>query len=104
MMGRRRGCPAGALSRGGATMPALSPVEQAILALLDRYSGDEVSGRSLRSLLRGRGFRRTAPAFYFTMMRLEDKGLVLCREEVRVVEGLEVRDRYYRRGAEGGHP
>ncbi len=76
-------------------MPALSPVEQAILALLDHYPGEEVPGRSLRGLLRGLGFRRTAPAFYFTMMRLEDKGLVACREEVRVVGGVAVTDRYY---------
>jgi hypothetical protein len=30
------------------------------------------------------------------MMHLEDKGLVSCREEVRVVDGVEIRDRFYR--------
>jgi hypothetical protein len=78
-------------------MPFLSKVEQSILALLDRYPGTEVSGRALRSLLRDQGFRRTAPAFYFTMMQLEDKGLVSCREEVRVIDEVELRDRYYTR-------
>jgi hypothetical protein len=77
--------------------PALSGVERALLAILDSYPEEEVSGRALRSLLRGHGFRRTAPAFYFTMMNLEDKGLIACREEVRVVEGIEVKDRYYQR-------
>jgi hypothetical protein len=81
------------------TTPLLSKVEQAILALLDRCPDAEVSGRTLRSLLRDQGFRRTAPAFYFTMMQLQDKGLVACREEVRVVEEVEVRDRYYTRSA-----
>jgi hypothetical protein len=79
------------------TTPLLSKVEQTILALLDQYPDAEVSGRTLRSLLRDQGFRRTAPAFYFTMMQLEDKGLVACREEVRVVDEVEIRDRYYTR-------
>jgi hypothetical protein len=43
-----------------------------------------------------RGFRRSAPALVFTMMNLADKGLAACREEIRVVDGVEVKDRYYR--------
>jgi hypothetical protein len=77
--------------------PALNRVERALLAILDGSPDEEVSGRALRSLLRGHGFRRTAPAFTFTMMSLEDKGLVACREVARVVEGVEVKDRYYRK-------
>jgi len=77
------------------TTPMLSKVEQAILDILADFGGEEVLGRDLRGLLGSRGFRRSAPAFVFTMMNLEDKGLVTCREEVRVVEGVEVRDRYY---------
>jgi hypothetical protein len=57
-------------------------------------------GRELRGLLSKRGFRRSAPALVFTMMNLADKGLVECREEVTVVDGVEVRDRYY--GIVGG--
>ena len=78
------------------TAPALTNVERAILAILETRPQEEVSGRSLRSRLRGYGFRRSAPAFYFTMMHLEDKGLVACREEVRVVDEVEVTDRFYR--------
>ena len=44
-----------------------------------------ILGGDLRGLLRSRGFRRSAPALVFTMLSLEDKGLVTCREEVRVV-------------------
>jgi hypothetical protein len=77
------------------TSPPLSKVEQAILALLAEFPGEEVLGRDLRGLLGSRGFRRSAPALVFTMMNLEDKGLVACREEVRLVAGVEVRDRYY---------
>ena len=77
------------------TTPALSKVEQAILDILATFSGEEVLGRDLRGLLRSRGFRRSAPALIFTMMSLEDKGLVSCREEVNVLGGVEIRDRYY---------
>jgi len=74
---------------------ALTGVERTILDILARFPGEEVPGCDLRGLLRSRGFRRSAPALVFTMMSLEDKGLVSCREEVRVVEGVDVRDRYY---------
>jgi hypothetical protein len=71
-------------------------VEHAILGLLASYPGEWVPGRQLRTLLSNQGFRRSAPAFVFTMMGLEDKGLIDCREEVGVVDGVEIRDRYYR--------
>lgn len=73
----------------------LTKVEVAILEILDGFDGEEVPGRELRGLLQSWGFRRSAPAFVFTMMNLEDKGLVTCREEARIVDGLEVRDRFY---------
>jgi hypothetical protein len=75
-------------------MLALTRIEHAILGLL--ASGEEVSGRELRGWLTHRGFRRSAPAFVFTMMALADKGLVECREEVSMMDGVEIRDRYYR--------
>jgi repressor of nif and glnA expression len=74
--------------------PTLTRVEQAILDILEDYPGS-VSARELRSRLRSRGFRRTAPALVFTMMRLEDKGLVRCLEEVREADGIEIRERCY---------
>jgi len=39
----------------------------------------------------------TARSFYFTRMGLEDKGLIACRERVRLADGVEVKDRFYRR-------
>jgi repressor of nif and glnA expression len=77
-------------------MISLSKVEHAILELLASHDGGEVPGRELRGLLRRRGFRRSAPAFVFTMMNLEDKGLIECREEIFDMDGVEVRDRFYR--------
>jgi hypothetical protein len=80
----------------------LSLGEQAILDILAHFPGEEVLGRDLRGLLRSRGFRRSAPALVFTMMSLEDKGLVTCREEVRVIDGVEINERYYRGRGEDG--
>ena len=76
-------------------MAALAKVEQAILEMLASQSGEEVHGRDLRGMLTSRGFRRSAPALVFTMMSLVDKGFITCREEVRVVDGVEVRKPYY---------
>lgn len=73
----------------------LTKVEVAILEILDGFQGEEVSGRELRGLLQSRGFRRSAPAFVFTMMSLADKGLVTCREVVRIVDSVEIKERYY---------
>jgi hypothetical protein len=82
-------------------MIALTKVEQTILDLLASYPSDEVSGRELRGLLNNRGFRRSAPAFVFTMMNLADKGLIWYREEVTLIDGVEVRDRFYQIREEG---
>jgi hypothetical protein len=82
------------------TNPTLTPVEQAILEILARYPGGEIPGRELRARLRGRGFRRTAPALVFTMMRLEDKGLVRSFEQVRDAEGIAIKEWSYSRNEE----
>lgn len=73
----------------------LTKVEVAILEILESCRGDEILGRELRGLLKRREFKRSAPAFVFTMMSLEDKGLVTCREEVNFFENLESTERYY---------
>jgi hypothetical protein len=83
------------LEKVAVTTPSVTPVEQAILEILADYEGKEVCGRDLRTRLGRRGFRRSAPALIFTMMTLEDKGLVTCREELRFVDELEIRERYY---------
>jgi hypothetical protein len=76
-------------------MFTLTKIEQSILDILSDFPGYEVLGQDLRTLVHNRGFRRSAPAFVFTMQNLVDKGLVAYREEVRMTEMAEVRDRYY---------
>ena len=77
------------------SLPNLSKVEQAIIDILADHPSDEVPSQELRRHLRSRGFRRSAPALVFTMMQLEDKGLVCSREVVDVVGSIEVSHRYY---------
>jgi hypothetical protein len=75
--------------------PALTRVEGALVEILASYRGEEIREREPRGLLKRRGFRRSAPAFVFTMMGLGDKGLVACRDEVNFPDGVEIRERYY---------
>jgi hypothetical protein len=77
-------------------MSTLTKIEQTILDILTDFPSYEVSEKDLRTLVQNRGFRRSAPAFVFTMMNLVEKGLVVCREEVRVTEMAHVRDRFYK--------
>jgi len=82
-------------------MPTLTLIEQAILDTLSDFPDYEVLEKDLRTLVRNRGFRRSAPAFVFTMKNLVDKGVVTCREEVRLADVTEVRDRFYQVRHEG---
>jgi hypothetical protein len=65
--------------------------------VLPNLLGREFLGPSLIFIpMTNRGFRRPAPAFVFTMMAVEGKGLVSCRENVSELDGVEARDRYHR--------
>jgi DNA-binding PadR family transcriptional regulator len=54
------------------------------------------SGRRIRSELQAHGVRRTAPAFYQMMARLEDGHLVEGWYEQKVVDGQLLKERHYR--------
>jgi hypothetical protein len=82
-------------------MPTLTKIEQTILDILSDFPGYEVSGQDLRTLVQNRGFRRSAPAFVFTMQNLVEKGLVTYRENVRMTDVAEIRDRFYKIRQEG---
>jgi uncharacterized protein (DUF983 family) len=74
----------------------LAPIERTILAILIDDPNEDVSSRDLRYQLRHRGFDRTAPSLVFTMMRLEDRGLVASREVTSYQDGVQSMSRYYR--------
>jgi DNA-binding PadR family transcriptional regulator len=62
-----------------------------LVALLD----GEQSGRNLRGILDREGHRKSAPAFYQLMARLEDANFVKGRYEKKTVAGHVIKERVY---------
>ncbi|HEX6976343.1 MAG TPA: helix-turn-helix transcriptional regulator [Vicinamibacterales bacterium] len=58
-------------------------------------------GRELRDELGRNGMRRSGPAFYQMMARLEDAGLVAGEYDQKVVEGQIIKERRYEVTAAG---
>lgn len=56
---------------------------------------EERAGRHLRRALARHGVRRTGPAFYQMMARLEDAGLVAGEYDQKVVDGQIIKERRY---------
>jgi DNA-binding PadR family transcriptional regulator len=79
-------------------LPDLTHLQFLILGVL---RGDEQPGRVLRDALAGYGIRRTGPAFYQLMARLEKDGLVDGWYEQVTVGDQAVTERRYRITAEG---
>jgi DNA-binding PadR family transcriptional regulator len=75
------------------TLPEITHLQFLILGAL---RSDEQAGRELRDLLRQRGARRSGPAFYQMMGRLEDAGLVEGHYDQLRVDGHAVKERRYR--------
>jgi len=69
--------------------------------ILGVLRGDEQPGRVLRDALAGYGIRRTGPAFYQLMARLEKDGLVDGWYEQVTVGDQAVTERRYRITADG---
>jgi len=63
--------------------------------LLDALLYGELSGRSLRGIMEEQGVRKSSPAFYQLMARLEDGDLVKGRYVRKPIDGQEVRERLY---------
>jgi DNA-binding PadR family transcriptional regulator len=79
-------------------LPDLTHLQFLILGVL---RGDEQPGRVLRDALAGYGIRRTGPAFYQLMARLEKDGLVDGWYEQVTVGDQAVTERRYRITADG---
>jgi DNA-binding PadR family transcriptional regulator len=63
--------------------------------LLDACRARPRRGRHLRRTLERRGIRRTAPAFYQLMARLEDAGLIIGEYDQKIVDGQIIKERRY---------
>lgn len=84
--------------RQNPTLPTLTHLQFLVLGVL---RADELPGRVIRRTLASYGVRRTAPAFYQLMARLEAAGLVEGRYEQIVIGDQAVTERRYRITVEG---
>jgi len=73
-------------------VPAITHLQFLVLGLL---RGGERRGRFIRRALERHGVRRSAPAFYQMMARLEDAGLVEGEYEQKIVTGQIIKERRY---------
>jgi DNA-binding PadR family transcriptional regulator len=79
-------------------LPALTHLQFLVLGVL---RNEDLPGRTLRDALSGYGIRRTGPAFYQMMARLEKDRLVDGRYEQITIGDQAVTERRYRITAEG---
>ncbi len=80
------------------TLPQITHLQFSVLAFLQ---GGERPGKSVRQQLAERGMRRSGPAFYQLMSRLEDAGLVEGRYGQKIVDGQIIKERFYIISEEG---
>ena len=79
-------------------LPSITHLQFLVLGvLLDRPQ----AGRDIRAELRHHGVRRTAPAFYQMMARLEEAGLVRGWYDQKIVDGQIIKERHYKLTASG---
>lgn len=79
-------------------IPRLSHLQFLVVGIV---RGGSVPGRTVRERLAGFGVRKSGPAFYQLMARLEDAGLVEGRYEQDIVESQIIRERHYTITANG---
>src|SRR5687768_224485 len=79
-------------------IPDISHLQFLLLAAL--MDGDR-SGRELRDLLAKQKHKKSAPAFYQLMARLEDAKLIRGRYEQKVIDGQIIKERLYTITASG---
>jgi DNA-binding PadR family transcriptional regulator len=79
---------------GGKTvkLPQITHLQFSVLAFL---RSAEQPGKAVRRQLADLGLRRSGPAFYQLMSRLEDAGLVRGRYNQKVIEGQIIKERFY---------
>ncbi len=74
-------------------LPDITHLQFLVLGLL---MDGELSGRLLREGMAEDGRRKSAPAFYQFMARLEDAGLVEGRYEPKILDGQPIKERWYK--------
>jgi DNA-binding PadR family transcriptional regulator len=77
-------------------MPIPDITHLQFLLLDELAAAGERSGRALRELLEKQGHKKSSPAFYQLMARMEDAKLVEGRYEQKLVEGQLIKERVYK--------
>ncbi len=77
-------------------MNNLPPITHLQFLILDSLAADERAGQDVRDALAKHGAKRTLPAFYELMARLEKADLVEGSYAAKTVNGQQVRERRYR--------
>lgn len=79
----------------------LPPLSHLQFAVLDALGAAKKSGRELRAALAARGVKKSGPAFYQLMARLEDAGFVKGWYEQKIVDGQIIKERRYQIKGQG---
>jgi DNA-binding PadR family transcriptional regulator len=74
-------------------LPVLTHLQFIVIGVL---LADEQSGKDVRRELRRHGVRRTGPAFYQMMARLEDAGWIDGFYTQEIVDAQIIKERHYR--------
>ncbi len=80
-------------------LPDITHLQFSVLAIL---RNGEHSGRTVRDQLKDMGMRRTGPAFYQLMSRLEEAGLLIGRYDQKIIDGQIIKERCYSLTDAGG--
>ena len=78
--------------------PDLSPQQETVLSCIGTA---EIKGRELREALAHNNFKKSGPAFYQMMGRLEDAGYVEGQTKQKIVEGQIIKERSYKMTGKG---
>lgn len=74
----------------------LPPLTHLQFAILDVLGSHKKSGREVREALKTLGIRKSGPAFYQLMARLEDAGFVKGWYDQKIIDGQIIKERCYR--------
>ena len=73
-------------------LPDITHLQFSVLAIL---RNSEQSGRTVRDQLKDMGMRRSGPAFYQLMSRLEEADLLVGRYDQKIIDGQIIKERFY---------
>ena len=82
-------------------MPQVPSLTHLQFLVLGRLREGSATGRQVRNRLEQYAVRKSAPAFYQLMARMEDAAVVEGWYEQEVVEGQTIRQRHYKITAQG---